>query len=292
VTSQAHQLHSPAVDVQVHVWPTQQGIGELRGYGELFGNLLQRDLRSKYKRTVLGWGWSMINPLAQVVIFTFVFRFIFRAAPPPGANGVDSFPVWLLCGLLAWNYFTIASSAGMHSLMDNASLVQKSYFPRALLIAATTVAQIVTLLIEMVILGVILLIVGIMPFLWLPGVLVVLALLASFVTGFSLVLAVTNVYFRDTSHLMGLVFQVWFYATPVIYPYQSLVAHAARVPWLLWIYKANPMFQYVEGLRDLLYYQRLPGPGSMAVMAVAGLGMLVIGWTVFLRFEPRLAEEL
>jgi ABC-type polysaccharide/polyol phosphate export permease len=292
VTSQAHGADPPAADLQVHVWPTRQGIGELRGYGELFGNLLLRDLRSKYKRTVLGWGWSMINPLAQVVVFTFVFRFIFRAAPPPGANGVDSFPVWLLCGLLAWNYFTIAVNAGMRSLLDNAGLVQKTYFPRALLIASTTVAQIVTLLIEMAILAVILLLVGIVPFLWLPGVLVLLALLACFVTGFSLVLAVTNVYFRDTSHLLGLVFQIWFYATPVIYPYQQLIQHAAGVPWLLWLYKANPMFQFVEGLRDLLYYQRIPGPGSIALMAISGLGMLVIGWMAFLRFEPRLAEEL
>jgi ABC-type polysaccharide/polyol phosphate export permease len=288
----AEDSRAPAVGLREHVWPTRQGIGELRGYGELFGHLLLRDLRSKYKRTALGWGWSMITPLAQVVVFTFVFRFIFRAAPPPGANGVDSFPVWLLCGLLAWNYFTIAANAGMRSLLDNASLVQKTYFPRALLVATTTVAQAVTLLVEMGILAVILLAVGIVPFLWLPGVLVVLVLLACFVTGFSLVLAVANVYFRDTSHLMGLVFQIWFYVTPVIYPYKLLLDQVAGVPWLLWLYEANPMFQFVEGLRDLLYYQQVPGPASIAAMAVAGPGMLVIGWAAFLRFEPRLAEEL
>lgn len=275
----------------VHVWPAPQGLSQFRGFGELFTNLLLRDLRSKYKRTALGWGWSMINPLAQVVVFTFVFRLIFRAQPPEGANGVDSFPVWLLCGLLAWNYFTIASNAGMRSLMDNASLVQKTYFPRAMLVAATTVAQVVTLLVEMAVLCVILVAVGIVPLLWLPGVAGVLVLLVCFVTGFSLVLSVTNVYFRDTSHLMGLVFQIWFYTTPVIYPYQQLL-DSVGVRWVSVVYEANPMFHFVESLRDLLYYQQLPGPVSAAYMVLSGLGMLALGWVVFQRFEPRLAEEL
>lgn len=276
---------------EVHVWPAPQGLGQFRGYGELFVNLLLRDLRSKYKRTALGWGWSMINPLAQVVVFTFVFKLIFRAEPPAGANGVDSFPVWLLCGLLAWNYFVIASNAGMRSLMENASLVQKTYFPRAMLVASSTVAQVVTLLIELGVLAVILVLVGILPLLWLPGVLVLAALLACFTTGLSLVLSVTNVYFRDTSHLMGLVFQIWFYVTPVLYPYRQLLANV-DVPYLLTVYELNPMFHFVEGFRDLLYYQQLPGPLSCAAMVVSAVGMLGIGWVMFRRFEPRLAEEL
>lgn len=281
----------PADAREEHLWPAPQGLRELRGYGELFWNLLQRDLRSKYKRTVLGWGWSMVNPLAQVLMFTFVVSLIFRIAPPAGANGVDSFPVWLLCGLLAWNFFVLAASTGMRSLLDNANLVQKSYFPRSVLVAAVTVAQLATLLIEMSVLSVILLIVGIVPFLWLPGVLVLLLLLVAFVTGLSLLLSVTNVYFRDVAHLMGLVFQVWFYATPVIYPFQAVLDNV-DLPWLVALYQLNPMFHFVEGLRDLLYYQQLPSLASSLYMVGSGLGALVLGWLVFQRFEPRLAEEL
>lgn len=275
----------------VHVWPAAQGLGQFRGYGELFVNLLLRDLRSKYKRTALGWGWSMINPLAQVIVFTFVFKLIFRAQPPVGANGVDSFPVWLLCGLLAWNYFVISSNAGMRALLENASLVQKTYFPRALLVASSTVAQVVTLLIELGVLTVILVLVGIIPLLWLPGVLLLTVLLACFTTGLSLVLSVTNVYFRDTSHLMGLVFQIWFYVTPVIYPYRQLLENV-QLPWVQFVYELNPMFHFVEGMRELLYYQVLPGPLSTAYMVLSALGMLGVGWFMFCRFEPRLAEEL
>lgn len=283
-------MTTPTSQVE-HVWPATQNLSQFRGYGELFVNLLLRDLRSKYKRTVLGWGWSMITPLAQVVVFTFVFRIIFRAQPPEGANGVDSFPVWLLCGLLAWNYFVTASNLAMRSLLDNASLVQKTYFPRAMLVAASTAAQVVTLLIELGVLCVILVVVGIIPLLWLPGVLLLTVLLACFTTGFALVLSVTNVYFRDTSHLMVLVFQIWFYVTPVLYPYRQLL-ESVDAPWVMFVYELNPMFQFVEGFRELLYYQQLPGPLSTTYLVLSAGGMLAVGWFMFRRFEPRLAEEL
>jgi ABC-2 type transport system permease protein len=281
---------SPTADDAV-TWSARHGLAELRSYRELFVNLLLRDLRSKYKRTVLGWGWSMINPLVQVVVFTFVFRLIFRAAPPPGANGVDSFPVWILCGLLAWNYFVISVNAGIASLTDNANLVQKTYFPRVLLVGSATLAQVVTLLIELGILSLILVVVGIIPLLWLPMALVLVVLLAALSTGLALLLSVTNVYFRDTSHLMGLVFQMWFYATPVIYPYQQLLENV-DLPWLVRLYQLNPMFHVVEGFRDVLYYQEMPPAGSLAYLTGAAVVALVGGWWVFQRFEPRMAEEL
>jgi ABC-2 type transport system permease protein len=272
-------------------WSARRSLSELPEYREVFVNLLLRDLRSKYKRTVLGWGWSMINPLVQVVVFTFVFRLIFRAAPPPGAGGVDSFPVWILCGLIPWNYFVISVNAGIASLTDNANLVQKTYFPRVLLVASATLALVVTLLIELAILCLVLVAVGILPFLWLPAALGFVVLLALFSTGLALLLSITNVYFRDTSHLMGLVFQVWFYVTPVIYPYQQLLAHV-HVDWLLRLYQVNPMFHFVEGFRDVLYYQQVPGLVGVGYAVLAAVATLVLGWWVFQRFEPRLAEEL
>ncbi len=278
-------------DAEAVTWSDRRGLAELRGYRELFVNLLLRDLRSKYKRTLLGWGWSMINPLVQVVVFTFVFRLIFRASPPPGAGGVDSFPVWILCGLLAWNYFVTSVNAGIASLTDNANLVQKSYFPRVLLVAAATLAQVATLLIELGVLPVVLVVVGIIPLLWLPATLLFVVVLTCFATGLALLLSVTNVYFRDTQHLMGLAFQMWFYATPVIYPYHQLLDNV-EIGWLVRIYEANPMFHIIEGFRAALYYQDLPDLGGIAYVVAASLATLVAGWLVFHRFEPRLAEEL
>lgn len=258
---------------------------------ELFGNLVMRELRSKYKATVFGWLWSLINPLAQVVVFTFVAKVIFRVQPLPGANGLDLFPVWVLCGILPWTYFTTAVTQSMLSIVGNANLIQKSYFPRSLLVSSTTVAQAATFGIEMLVLLVVLTVVGAFPLLWVPLAAVAVVLLICFATGFGLLLAVANVYFRDTSHLIGIVLQVWFYLTPVIYPVEQVQTYV-KSPVLLLLYKLNPMYQAVEAIRDALYYQTAPSFLSMAYFALVALGCLLVGWLVFHRFEPRLAEEL
>ncbi|HET7399936.1 MAG TPA: ABC transporter permease [Intrasporangium sp.] len=258
---------------------------------ELFSNLVQRELRSKFKTTALGWLWSLANPIAQVVIFTIVVKFIFKVEPAQGAGGLNSFPVWVLCGIITWNYFTTAATMSMISLTGNANLVQKAAFPRALLIGAVTAAQGVTSLIEFGVLLVLLLILGVVPFLWIPLVLVALVALVCFTTGVGLLLSIANVYFRDTAHLMGIVFQLWFYATPVIYPYEHLT-QVVDNEWLLAAYQANPMVHVVNIVRDALYYHRLPSLGSVAYVYAAALGVLALGYAVFRRFEPRLAEEM
>lgn len=266
-------------------------VSDLFGRTELFANLVQRELRSKFKTTALGWLWSLANPLAQVVIFTIVVKFIIRVQPDPGANGLDSFPVWILCGIIVWNYFTSAATLGMLSLTGNANLVQKAAFPRALLVGAATTAQAVTSLIELGVLLVVLTALGVLPFLWLPIAVVAFVAVMAFSTGLALLLAVGNVYFRDTSHLMGIVFQLWFYATPIIYPYQHLTEVITN-QWILLLYKANPMVQAVNTVRDALYYHRLPSAASFVYLVCASVSVLVIGWLVFRRFEPRLAEEI
>lgn len=262
---------------------------------ELFVNLVQRELRGKFKTTTLGWLWSLFNPLAQVLIFTAVVHFIFRVHPDPGANGLDSFPVWVLCGIITWNYFTAATTMALNSLTSNANLVQKSAFPRALLVLGATAAQAITSLIEIGVLLVLLVVLGVFPFAWLPVVILAWIFLVMFSTGFGLLLSIANVYFRDASHLMAIVFQVWFYATPVIYPLSQVrnYAESGKLPEWLWVtYNANPMVHLVEVVRDALYYQRFPPLLGTTYAVAVSLLVLVLGWTVFHRFEPRLAEEI
>jgi len=258
---------------------------------ELFTNLVQRELRGKFKTTALGWLWSLANPVAQVIIFTIVVKFIFRVEPETGVNGLNSFPVWVLCGIITWNFFTTGATMSMLSLTGNANLVQKAAFPRALLVGSATAAQGVTSLIEFAVLLVLLVVLGAMPFLWLPLALLALLAVLAFTTGIGLLLSIANVYFRDTSHLMVIVFQLWFYATPVIYPYEHLTKVVTN-EWVLLLYKANPMVSAVNIVRDALYYHRWPGAASVSYLVVASVAVLVIGWAVFRRFEPRLAEEI
>lgn len=270
-------------------------VRSIRATRELFVNLVQRELRAKFKTTALGWLWSLMNPIAQVLIFTIVVKFIFRVKLSPGAHGVDFFPAWVLCGVIVWNFFTIAATMGLNSLTDNANLVQKAAFPRAQLILSAAVAQAVTSGIEVAVLVVLLLCLGVVPFLWLPLVFVIYGALLAFTVGLAFLLSIANVYFRDTSHLMGIVFQVWFYATPIIYPFEQLTTlknEGKLAPWLLDLYQLNPMVDTVTCVRDALYYQRFPSPFMLGYAVAASLATLVVGWLVFKRFEPRLAEEI
>jgi ABC-2 type transport system permease protein len=275
---------------------------ELRGSRELLVNLTMREVRGKYKRTVLGQGWSLLNPVVSIAIFSLVFGFLLKADPPPGnPSGLDAFGLWLAAGLLPWTFFSGAVLAGMSSLIINANLVKKVYFRREVLVASTVLSFVVTFVIELLVLSGLLLIWGGRPLLWLPAVALAVALLAVFALGLALLLAIANVYFRDTGHLTALVFQLWFYLTPVVYP-STLVddAVAARGGvsiggWELpvaHLYQLNPMERFVAVFRALLYDNRWPTWQDWAGALIAAVVAIVLGALVFPRFSRRLAEEL
>ena len=258
---------------------------------ELLWNLTLRELRGRYKRTALGFGWSLLNPLATMVIFTFVFSYVLKITPPPGdPSGLDVFAVWLLCGLLPWTYFSTAASTSMGSMIAGANLVTKVYFPREQLVFAGIGSLLITHLIEMALLCVVLLILGNMVLPWLPVLLVIIVLLTLFITGISLVLAALNVYFRDLTHLWGIVATAWFYATPVVYPI-SLVEER-NSPTLDFIYGLNPMTRFVEATRRVLYDLRMPTAATFGYLVVMAVVTFAVGVWVFGRLSPRFAEEL
>jgi ABC-type polysaccharide/polyol phosphate export permease len=263
---------------------------------ELLGNLVLRELRGKYKGTALGWFWSLLNPLAATLIFTVVFGAILRVTPTVGANGVQNYTLFLLCALLPWNYFSGVVNGGMGALIGNANLIKKTAFPRQHLVLSASAALFVTFCIEMAVLLVALLVFGINPLLWMLPTVLLMVLLAVFGTGLGLMLSVANVYFRDSAHFVAIALQVFFYATPVIYPL-TLVSDvspdslAARLH-IDTLYFVNPLVHYVEAFRDLLYEQEVPSPITIAVVVGSAAVSLWLGLAVFRRFSGRLAEEL
>src|SRR5688572_11231248 len=169
---------------------------ELRRHRELFANLTLRELRGKYKRSALGWGWSMLNPLAQMAIFSLVFGYVLNVDPPVGdPSGLHVFAFFLLCGLLPWTFLANGLTAGMGSLLANANLVKRVWFPRQILVASTVASFAVSFLIEMGVLTVVLLIAGNMVLPWLVPVVIVVMVQAAFVLGLALALSVWSVYF-------------------------------------------------------------------------------------------------
>lgn len=275
---------------------------ELRGSGDLLRNLTLREIRATYKRTALGHGWALLNPLAYLLVFTLLFSVVLRASPPRGEpSGLDVFVLWLGAGLIPWTFFSRAVTGGMQSLVNNANLIKKVYFPRETLVVALVLSSVATFLIELAVLVVAVLAFGGNPLPWLPLLLVATALLALFSLGVAFALSVANAYFRDTSQIVALLLQFWFYLTPVVYP-ASLVDDAlARsggvsvlgvpVP-VEELFRANPMAQFVELFRAVLYDNRAGSWQLWAACSAWSVGALLLGVLLFRRSSGRLAEEL
>jgi ABC-type polysaccharide/polyol phosphate export permease len=279
-------------------------LSDLRGSRELLTNLTLREVRGKYKRTALGQAWSLVNPLATLLIYTVVFALVFRIAPPVGdPSGLDSYALFLVCALLPFNFFSAALVGGMGSLLGNANLVKKVYFRREILVTATVLAWLVTLATELAVLVVVLLVFGGMPLPFLPLIVLASLVLMLFTLGLALVLSVVNVYFRDTQHFVSIGMQILFYATPILYPLSYVEDAAQRfqesgrtlfgwdVP-IMTIYQLNPLERFVGVFRAMLYDNRLPDLGDVAYCLIATALALAVGRWTFTRYEGRLAEEL
>jgi ABC-2 type transport system permease protein len=274
-------------------------VAELRESRSLLANLTLREIRGKYKRTVLGQGWSLVNPVATLAIYSLVFGFVLRVPVPVGRpSGVAIFPLYLACALLPWTFFNNAVTSGLGALVANANLLRKVYFWRPTLVFSAVFSWDVTFGIEMSVLVVALLIVGGMPLPWLPLLVVAIALLTLFALGIALLLSVTNVYFRDTQHFISIGMQLWFYATPIVYPYsliqqqaERMRAHGNHFP-LEFLYRLNPMERFTSVFRSLLYDNTFPHWGDVIFCAAAAAVSMLIGIVVFERSQHRLVEEL
>lgn len=272
-------------------------VREIAASRELLVNLTRRELRGKYKGTALGWGWSLVNPLASTLIFTAVFSVILKIAPPVGVDGLYSYALFLLCGLLTWNFLSGAISSAMGVLTANGNLIKKTYFPRRLLVLSNITALFVTYLIEMGVLAVIFLVMRVNVLPWIPGVLVVMALTAVLALGLGLVLSVVNVYFRDAAHFVAIALQIWFYATPIIYPIALVEGTRGDDSWagrlhVADLYFLNPVVGLVEAIRNMWYQGTWPNFAHLGYVAAVAIVLLVAGNHVFGRLEARLGEEL
>jgi ABC-type polysaccharide/polyol phosphate export permease len=264
---------------------------DLRSSRDLLVNLTQREIKGKYKRTVLGQAWSLLNPVAIMAMYAVVFSFVLRARPEAGdPSGLDVFALWLASALLPWMFFSNVVVSGMGAMVGNANLIQKVYFPRETLVLSNSLSWLFTFSIEMAVLIVATLLFGGQPLLLLPVTIILMALLTAFATGIAFLLSIANVYFRDTQHFVSILMQLWFYSTPIVYPV-SLVTTAAH-PTLATIYRLNPMERFSEAFRNTIYDGRLPSLSTTTYIVVVSLLTLVVGYVVFRRREGRLAEEL
>ncbi len=254
---------------------------ELWAYRELLYFLVWRDVKVRYKQTVLGAAWAIIQPVMTMIVFSIVFG---RLAKIP-SDGIP-YPLFALTGLVPWTFFAHGLSQASNSLVGSANLIKKIYFPRLSVPIAAVTSGLVDLSIAFVVLLGMMMYYGVLPtvhVVWLP-----LLLLITLITslGVSLWLSALNVQFRDVRHVLPFLTQFWFYATPIAYP-SSLLSE----PWRT-LYSLNPMVGVIEGFRwALLGAQTAPGP-MVVVSALAALAILVSGTFYFRRLEKTFADVI
>lgn len=265
-------------------------IREIYQYRELLRNLVVSDLKARYKNSVLGFFWSLLNPLGMMLVFTLIFGLLV-----PNVQ-IERYPLFLLCGLLPWNYFSASVQGSLYSVLGNAGLVKKVYFPRAILPIATVLSQLINFLLAFVILFAALVIFqsNFSPWLWLlPFVLLIQTI---FTIGVALILSTLNVFYRDTSMIMEVVMLAWFFLTPVFYstdmlPDSITLLGVTLDPQRL-LYILNPMASLVNMYRDLLYWGYRTDLDFFLRTAVTAIAVLLFGAWFFRRYSDRFGEEL
>jgi ABC-2 type transport system permease protein len=263
---------------------------------ELLLNLTLRQIRGTYKKSTLGFGWSMLNPLVTIGVYALVFRVLLKFNPPVGdPSGLHNYGLFLVAGILPWQFMVMALVGQTGSLTGNWSLIEKVYFPRWTIPLSTLLAGLFEFLLEMAVLVALLAVVWqAWAVLYLPVILVVMALQAVFIFGIGQVLAIWNARFRDTEHLVRLATQIWFWLTPIIYPITvvSDSDHTILGVHIETLYRLNPMLWFTEAYRALLYDVRLPSLATFAAISAWAAGALMVGALYFKRHEPRIAERL
>lgn len=250
-------------------------------WGELVRNLAVRDVETRYKHSMLGLYWAIINPLVSAGIYGFVFGLIFHASSKP-----IPYVVFLLTNLTFWNLFANGVMSATGSISGNAALLAKIYFPRVVLPTASVLARLIDFLFSALVLLIFIAIYRV-PVHWqliaLPAVLLIQL---AFTLGIAYLVAALNVLYRDVSQLIGLILMIWIYLSPVMYRVSSV---PAKLRMFLLI---NPMGAVLEAERNLLFLGHLHHPHYLDLAAVTALVTLLIGWWVFHRIEPLFAEVM
>jgi len=252
----------------------------------LYRNLVRREVRQRYKGSVLGLGWTLLNPLIMVGAYWIVFKFLFGSPIP-------NYALFMFVGLMVWTLFYGGITVASSSLVANASLVTKVRFPREIIPLASVTANSViagAMLVIAVPLCVILGSGSLMPLVLLP---VFLALAALLTIGAGLVLSALNVYFRDVEHVLAAIGIPWFFLTPIFYTYASLPAAAAQHQTLIDIlHWGNPISPFVIAIQDTLFFGQWPTAADSIYCVVASGLLLAAGVLAFRRLEREMAVEL
>ena len=248
-------------------------------YRELLKTSIKKDIGGKYKNSFLGVLWSFVNPLLQILVYAIIFPLIMK-------SDIENYVVFMVCGLIPWNYFSTVINRASFVMIENGNIIKKVYFPREILPLSLVTSETVTFLISSIL--ILLFTFGYGLGLTINILFYPLVLLVQFVLllGISLFVSSITVYFRDLQHFIGVLLQLFFYATPIVYAVDVIPEN------FRWILNLNPMTYIIEGYRDIFWGQTTPN--IMTLLIVLGIGILlcITGYFVFNKLQKKFAEEL
>lgn len=251
----------------------------LVSYRELIRELAVREIKARYKQSILGYAWVMLNPLFQMIVMAFVFSTLLRV-PVEGT----SYPLFLYVGLLPWILFTGSLQSSTGVLVDNSSLIKKIYFPREIFVVSTLLAKLADFFLASSLLVIFFIFFKqpIVPtlILFLP----ILLIQEIFTYGLSLILAASNLLYRDIQYVLTLVLMIWLYMTPVMYPPQIIPQRFS------FIFEFNPMAQFIMAYRQVVLFGQLPSLLTISLMVFVAVVTVGIGYVFFKKVEGLFAD--
>lgn len=244
-------------------------------YRDLLKNLVLKDLKLKYRRSFLGYLWSVLNPLLIMIVMSIVFSTMFN-------RSIENYPLYLFTGQMLFNYMNQSTHTALSAINANAALIKKAYLPKYIFVFAKITSGLIDLIFSFGALLIVMIFTGagfsvynlLFPF--------VLLQLYVFCIGLGLFLAQANVFFRDIQYIYNAVTTAWMYLTPIFYPLDAL---PEQVAWL--VKHLNPMYFYVGQFRDIIYYQQCPGPLIILAGCVSAVLMLIIGIITFVKKQDK-----
>lgn len=254
---------------------------DLYNYRELLKTSVKKDIGGKYKHSFLGVLWSFINPLLQILVYALIFPLVMK-----NGGSYKDYTVFMVCGLIPWAYFTTVINRASFIMIENGNILKKVYFPRSILPLSLVTSETINFLVSCIIILAFIVIkgFGISKFiLFFPLVLLIQYVL---LLGIALIFSAVTVYMRDIQHFIGVVLQLLFYATSIVYSIDTIPEN------FRWILKWNPMTYIIEGYRAIFYNQTMPDLKSLGVLGIISIIILIVGYLLFNKLQKRFAEEL
>jgi ABC-type polysaccharide/polyol phosphate export permease len=255
--------------------PALEELGAIFKYRDLVGQLVSRNIKARYKRSVLGVVWTMLNPLMMMAVLTLVFSGLFRLTLP-------NYSVYVLAGLLLWNFFAQSTITATSEIVWGASLLKRIYVPRTIFVVSAVCTGLVNLVVALVPLTLIMLVLRAPLGLALLSIPVPVALTAMFALGVGLLVSMLAVYFADVVEIYQIVLTAWLYLTPIIYPEEII-----PVPYR-WLFRINPMYHLVQIFRTPIYENKLAPIETIVAGSLVAVVVLVVGWWFFTKNSDEL----